>query len=421
MRTVSTRRGTKLGLASLVSFTLIAAASGGSDGDSGDGGDNTAATEATEGTDDDAETTDAPVVSEGQIEEDVIEEPEEQAVQGGTLRYGLEADVDGLNPVTSAVFSPGLMMGHAVFDTLSAYSAVGDPVPFLAESIEPVDGDLSKWQVTVRPDILFHDGTPLDSEALRINFETQRADPLVGLAVHPYYPAEGATEIIDELTIQYNLLELWAQFAGAFASQLGMVASPAWIAAALDDPALNQKPVGTGPFKFDSRSPDSVTRFVRNYDWWGGEVYLDAVEFVPVTDPDTRNDLLFQGDIQALQTTTPASVGDLQDDPEIQNIIDETGAETFVMINSDVAPFNDIRARQALTFTTPRENFISLIGLGIARAADQMFIPESSYYNPDIVQEADMPDEAIALRNQRPHFDQAGAPDQVEAPRQPGA
>ena len=148
---------------------------------------------------------------------------------------------------------------------------------------------------------------------------------------------------------------------------------------------------------FDSRSQDSVTRFVRNDEWWNGEVFLDAIEFVPVTDPDTRNDLLFSGDLQALQTSNPASVGDLQDDEAVQNVIDETGEDLFIMINSAAPPFDDIRARQALTLATPLQNYRDLIGLGISRPANQRFIPESPYYDPSVVQEGDDPDGAIAL------------------------
>ena len=243
----------------------------------------------------------------------------------------------------------------------------------------------------------FHDGTPLDAEAVRVNFETQLANPLVGLAVAPYFPAEGAVAVIDDATVEFTMLEPNAVFPALLTSQLGMVASPAWLADAADEPTLNQEPVGTGPFVFDSRAEDSVTRFVRNDDWWGGEVYLEAVEFLPVPDPATRNDLLFGGDIEALHTTDPAAVGDLRDDGDIQNVIDETGEEQFVMLNSTAPPFDDIRARQALALATPLQNFRDLIGLGIARDADQMFIPDSRFYNPDVVQEGDDPDGAVAL------------------------
>ena len=397
MRPRSSRRATKLGLAALVSFSLIAAACGSSDGDSSDsGGGSTDSSNS--GSDDSVAPTDteAPVVSEGQIDEETVD-PVGDPVAGGTLRYGVRSDPDGLNPTSSALDPAGLMMSHAVFDTVAAYDTDDEPVPFLAESIEAVDGDLTKWQVKVREGVTFHDGTPLDAAALQVNFEAAKADGLVGLAVRPFHPEEGATEIIDELTLQYNLLEPSATFPAKLASQVGLVASPAWLAAAAEDPTLNQQPVGTGPFKFESRSADSVTRFVRNDDWWGGEVYLDAVEFVVVTDTETRTDLLFSGDLQAMHTLSPTSVDELTNADGIQNIVDETGEENFLMLNSEVAPFNDLRARQALTFATPLENYRALIGLGLARPADQMFIPESIYYNPDVTQEGDMPELVAAL------------------------
>ena len=63
---------------------------------------------------------------------------------GGTLRYGLEADVDGLNPTSSALSAPGLMMANAVFDTLTACDADGKAVPYLAESVEPASTATSR-------------------------------------------------------------------------------------------------------------------------------------------------------------------------------------------------------------------------------------------------------------------------------------
>ena len=235
-------------------------------------------------------------------------------MQGGTLRYGLEADVDGLNPTTSALSSPGLMMSNAVFDTLTATTADNQVVPFLAQSVEPASDDFKSWTVTLRPDITFHDGTPLNADAIIVNFEAQRNDPLVGLAVRPFHPEQNAIQKIDDMTVQFNLLDSNAYFPATLSTQLGMVASPTWLAAAEADPTLNQQPVGTGPFRFDTRSQDSVTRFVRNDEWWNGEVYLDAVEFYPVPDTATRVDLMLGGELEALQTTDPDAILTLQDE-----------------------------------------------------------------------------------------------------------
>ncbi len=403
MTTRSSRSATKLGIAALVSFSLVAAACGGgsdsADGDTGTDTDNTEAPDTDAEPDDTAEPDDSAPVTEpvvNDVDDVVVDEEEAGPTPGGTLRYGLEADVDGLNPTSSSLSAPGLMMANAPFDTLTQYTVDGVAVPYLAESVTPNE-DFTVWQVKVREGVTFHDGTPLNAEAVQVNFEAQRADFLVGLAVKPFFPEEGATELIDDLTIQYNLLEPNVYFAGTLASQLGFMASPTWLAAAAEDPTLNQAPVGTGPFIFDSRSADSVTKFVRNDSWWNGEVYLDAIEFQPVTDPDTRTDLLLNGEIDALQTTNAASVGDLQDEDSVQNVIDENGEETFAMMNSAAPPFDDIRAREALAQATPVQNYVDLIGLGIARGADQRFVPESKFFNADVVQQGDNPERALEL------------------------
>jgi peptide/nickel transport system substrate-binding protein len=399
MRT--SRRGTKAGIAALMSLTLVAAACGGNDegtgtptpeGETG-GTDKTVVDEPTDSTPaDGTEVPDAP----GVTIENAPEVEETGPVAGGTLRYGIEADVDGLNPTNSALSAPGLMMGNAVYDTLTAATVDGTFVPYLAESVEPNE-DFTQWTVKVRADVLFHDGTPLNADAIVKNFETARADPLVGLAVKPFYPETGATTVIDDLTVQFNLLEGWRYFPGALASQLGMVASPTWIDAAIADPTLNQKPVGTGPFKFDTRSEDSITRFVRNDDWWNGEVYLDAVEFAPVTDSASRNELFFGDEFQALHSTDPASVDELRADDSVQSVFDESGEESFAMINSAVPPFDDIRAREAVSLAAAITDYRDLIGLGITTPANGPFTPDSPFYNPDVVQVGDDPDAALAL------------------------
>lgn len=323
--------------------------------------------------------------------------PEEDAepVAGGTLRYGMDAEVDGLNPTSSALAPSGVLMGNAVFDTLAADTDDGY-TPFLAESFTPSD-DFTSWTMKLREGITFHDGTPANADAVIVNFEAQRTHPLVGLAVKPFFPEDGAIEKVDDLTVTYNLSEPNAYFPARLTDQLGMLASPAWLAAIVDDGTLSQAPVGTGPFVFDGRSEDSVTRFVRNESWWAGDVYLDAVEFFPVPDSATRVDLLVGDDLDALHTTSQAAILELRDDERFQNVLNDASEESFAMMNTAAPPFDDLRARQALTLATPRDAYLALIGLGVNRAADQRFIPESPYYNPDVKQAADRPDEAADL------------------------
>ena len=364
-----------------------------------DGGDDATSGDTSTDGGDTSETGDAPDedTSDGSpVVETLPPEENTDPVFGGTLRYGLEADVNGINPAASSLSSPGLMMSNAVFDNLSAMTPDGQWVPYLAESFTPND-DYTSWTMKLREGISFHDGTPLNSDAVVANFESQRNHPLVGLAVKPFFPETDAITVVDDLTVAFNLLDPNAKFPTSLSGQLGMIASPTWLAAAAEDGSLNQAPIGTGPFMFESRSEDSVTRFVRNESWWNGDVYLDAVEFFPVTDGDARNDLLFGGELDALQTTNQASILDLRDDGSVQNVLIDAAEESFAMINSSVPPFDDIRAREALTRATPVDLYNDLIGLGITRPASQMFIPESPFYNPDVTQADDDPDGAVAL------------------------
>lgn len=360
---------------------VFAVACGGGD----DGGDTSGNTDTTDG----SATTEAPTT-----------EPGGEPVAGGTLRVGLEADVDGLNPTASALAVSGLTMAQAVFDPLFTFTADGEVVPFLAESMEP-NADYTEWTLKLREGVTFHDGTPLTVDAVIKQFEITRNDPLVGLAVRPYYPETDAVAKVDDFTMTFKPLEPSQFFPSALTDQLGYIASPTWLDALADDPTLEQQPVGTGPFKFESRTEDSVTRFVRNDAWWGtalmGPAYLDAIEFYPVPDPDTRTELLLNGDLDVIHTTDTAQFQTYRDDSSLTLEITDTGEEFFLMINTAKAPFDDVRVREALALATDRQGYFDLFNGGEGRLADQMFTPESPYYNPDVVQEGNDPEGAAAL------------------------
>ena len=402
-------------LVALMAMAMVATACGGG-GDDSSSSDSSSASEATETSSDSSsaseaaeeeeeaeESSSSSEAAEEEAEEEeaapIVENQEESVLEpvfGGTLRWGIQAESDGINPTASALSASGLAMMNAVFDTLAFFDVDGNWVPHLAESFTP-SADCKTWTMKLREGITFHDGTALNTAAVSVNFLAQFSDPLVGLAVRPYYAStEEAITLVDDLTMTYNLSDSNCNFPTSLTGQLGAVGSPTWLAAALEDPTLDQQPVGTGPFVFDSRTQDSVTKFVKNQNYWGGNVYLDAVEFYPITDPDVRTRLLLEGELDGMASTNAESIAQLAELDAVQ-VLDDTGDESFLMLNSASAPFDDIRARQAITHATPRDNYNTLINLDVTRKADQMFTPESPYYNPDVVQLSDRPELAGPL------------------------
>jgi len=316
--------------------------------------------------------------------------------RGGTLRYGLEAETDGLNPTTNRFAVSAYMMAAAVFDPLARFNKDGQVKPYLAESITP-NAAFTSWDVKLRPNIKFHDGTPLTSEAIKAGVEAELADPLISIAAKPILAPSNQVEILDDLTARINLSGPITRFPLYLTSQLGMIASPAWLKAAKANPDLNQRPVGTGAFKFQSRTRDQSTRFVRNDQYWNGPVYLDAIEFVIQADPARRADQLLAGALDVMHTSDPQTIAQLRGQKGINHFENAKGEEGFVMINTQSPPFDDIRVRKALTLATPKKNYLEIIDQHIFEPADSMFSKDSKYYNDRVKQEADDPEGAKRL------------------------
>lgn len=392
MTTRSTRAALAKLLAVLMAFTLVAGACG----DDDDGGAEAETDEPGEDSESEpvAGETGGEASGEGSFEGD----EEVERTRGGVLRVGIEAETDGLNPTANNFAVSAYLIGDTIFDPLFYVDEEGQWFPWLAETAEPI-GDGSTWEIKLREGITFHDGTPLNAEALAANFESAITDPIISLAIIRSYPAEDRYEIVDDLTIRYNLIRPTAHFPVNLTSQLGMIASPDWLAASAENEALDQAPVGTGPFVLDRRNQDQVTRVVRNEDYWQGteNIFLDAIEFYITTDTAVAAEQLGTDELDMVVTSNTDATITAERISGVSTLQSLLGEEDFVMMNTGSPPFDDIRARQALTFATDRNGYVDLIGQGTKPAADSMYHPDVVYNNPDVVQEGNLPDQAAPL------------------------
>ena len=379
----------------ILAFALFVAACSSGDGGDGDsspadGSGETNPSDAADSSQDDREGASvAPTIAAPEGEE--TEEGEIR--RGGVLVVAMEAESDGLNPVANNFATAGGTMGRAIFDPLFVMDADGRPVPYLAAGAAPVEGTTS-WQIFLREGVMFHDGNEMTADDLLAGFEAQLADPIISLAVAPSFPPENRVERINDYTVQFNLLRKTAHFPANLASQLGMVPSAEYIAAAAEDETLNQMPIGQGPFRIVSRAQDDRTVVERFDGYWQGSdtVYLDGIEFLPITDTALAAERIAAGDIDMVSTTNPDAILTLRDAAGVDTIENVFSSEGFIMMNTRSAPFDDIRVRQALTYATDRELYASLIGQGTSPLADSMFHPSLIWNNPDVVQEGNMPE-----------------------------
>ena len=342
-------------------------------------------------------TTTPPAPSEdGEVIPEAPAEPEPQF--GGTLRVGTEAEADGLNPAANNFAVAAYIMTYPIFDPLTYFDKQGNWVPVLAESWTKI-GDGTNWHMKLREGIRFHDGTELDADDVVATFEAQLADPIISLAFKPGFDPDEPFRKIDDYTVEYRGVRPSARLPIYFASQLGMILPSEWLGRALADSPLNQMPVGTGPFMIESRVQDEKTVLVRNPDYWAADttdIYLDRIEIYPITDTAIAAERLAAGDLDLLITTNADATLILREaaDQGVMTFENQRSEESFATINTERPPFDDIRARQALTFATDRDAYVELIRQGTAPAADNMFHPDLIWHNPNVKQETNMPERA---------------------------
>jgi len=270
---------------------------------------------------------------------------------GGSVTFGLEAETTGGFCIPDATLAAsGLQVVAAIYDTLTVLNAKGEYVPYLAQSFEP-NADFTQWTITLRPGVQFHDRTPFDAAALKLNLDTYRgANPNLVPRLNVFnFRNIASVEVSGPLSVVVTTKVPWVAFPAYWSDRRAMVA-PAQLANK-DTCATNM--IGTGPFALDEwRQNESLTvKKNKNY-WRKGLPYLDEIVFRPLTDPQSRINGLQGGDLDLITTSSSLSISDLEEKAaagEVDVLVSDKGAETlYQMLNLSKPPFDDPIARQAV-------------------------------------------------------------------------
>ena len=361
---------------------LVAAACG--SGGGSEGGNTTGATAGTAAVTTAAEggdTTAAPAT----------EAPAAQPKAGGSLVFGVEADTSSpWRPAEMVCATACYQVIGSIYDplTVTADNEQGW-APYLAESITP-NADYTVWTIKVRPGITFHDGTPLDGAAVADNLNRAKSGFLTGTTLADVESV--AVNPNDPLAADVTVKRPWVAFPIYLASQIGMIASPTWLAASDTDDALKAKPVGTGPFVFESYTPNESFKAKRNPTYWNSPYpYLDSVEFRPIADALNRRDALKSGAVQAIHTTNGETIAEYRDNHDL--VLDERtykGSTNYTLLHvtqtledGTPSPLTDQRVRCALANAYDSQTIIDTIDAGVDKLANGPFSPDQVGYLDD--------------------------------------
>jgi peptide/nickel transport system substrate-binding protein len=294
---------------------------------------------------------------------------------GGSITVGLELDIPGFDVLKVGVYdTAALTAASALFDTLTTLDANGKPQPKLALSWEPSE-DFKMWTFKLRPGVKFHDGTPFNAEAFKANFDRQK-DPANKCRCAFYISNVSNVQAPDELTLVYNLTDPSVNFPSlvSYASQTNAVHSPTAWKTKGDD--YNRNPVGTGPYILKSWTAGDRMILEKNPDYWDKDkVYFDRITLKPLPDAQSRFASLQSGEVDLIwdDEYSADNIQKAQKDSKLPvHTYAGSGAAVYAF-NTKVAPFDDVRVRQALVMALDRKKMSQAITNGLARPASNPY------------------------------------------------
>lgn len=288
---------------------------------------------------------------------------------GGSVVIAINAEPDSLDPQKSATAVVNQVMRY-IGDTLVNKDLDGNYIPGLATSWAP-SADDTVWTFTLREGVTFHNGRPVNAEAVRASF-LRAKDPATQSAV-----AAGLLAPVDdvvavgEYTLEFHLARPYYLLIENLTQQaLAVIDAQAAAELGAD---FNRRPVLTGPWKVGPWASGSQITLERNPDYaWGpeyahdGAAYLDTIVFQVIPDQATATAAFLAGNVDLL-TVAPSDVEQLSDAGGYTMLsFMRKGLGLYMAYNVNKAPFDDPLVRRAMAYLIDKDALVavSLRGLG---------------------------------------------------------
>jgi peptide/nickel transport system substrate-binding protein len=313
----------------------------------------------------------------------------EKVRRGGTLRVAIAGGgaSETLNP-NQILAEIDAARSRAMFEGLVDFDPNGKVINVLAQELSP-NSNASAWKIRIRDGVVFHNGKSFTADDVVRCFrymldpknKTQGGGTLTGLRPNNIRK-------LDKTTVQFKLDK-----PNAFLPDiLGDLRIRIFYGTTF------AHPIGTGPFMFKSWTRGERSHFVRNPHYWRpGLPYLDAVDYISISDPGARLNAVIAGQVHAMSQLDAKLLSQVTSNPNLRLLQKPSGNYTAIYCQTDVAPFTDVRVRQALRYMTDRPQIVSNALLGHGRIGNDLPCWFDEDYAREIPQRAHDPEKAAAL------------------------
>lgn len=296
------------------------------------------------------------------------------AASAQSVTVGLFQDPPDLDPALATATSEYVVL-YQVFDTLLTVEDDGTIAPNLATEWE-ISDDGRTYTFVLRDDVAFHDGTPFNAEAVKFSLERAKTMP-AGAFVEQLSNIE-AVSALDEYRVEVRLAEAQGSFLTYMTDVSSMPVSPA--AASEGGVAFRTSPVGTGPFKFDSRTVQDNITLVANDDYWGGVPKIDQVIFRFFPDGSVRYANLRSGAVDIIYPIESKDYVTAEGNDAFTLLRQPTNGWRVLVLNTARPPFDNVELRRALSQAIDREAINNIVFDGLETPATSPIPPTSPFF-----------------------------------------
>ena len=293
----------------------------------------------------------------------------EARAAAGELNVGIAQDLDSsLDPHKTVKAGTREVMFN-VFEGLLKPDASGNLNPAVAESYTVSDDHLL-YTFKLRSGVKFHNGQDVTPEDVIWSYQRcAEPDSADIIQVAAFAGVEMYAEGDD--TVCFQLQEP----SNEFTSYLTTAILPK------DYTEQDTQPVGTGPFKFVSRTPQESVVLERFDDYWGEKPELTKVTYKIIENADSILLSLQSGAVDVFAHLTTTQIAQLGDGFHV-----EEGTMNLVQalyLNNAEKPFDDVRVRQALSYAVDRQQILDLAFDGYGTLLGSSMYPAFSKYFDD--------------------------------------
>ncbi len=296
--------------------------------------------------------------------------------KGDTLTVANQYDAKSLDPLATTDMASGGVM-RTIYDNLLEINPDLSLEPRLAESWKQLN-DL-EYEFTLRRGVRFHNGEPFTANDVKFTFE--RAMGPAGNMVRSLAEDLESATVLDDHKVLVRLKKPNATFLMSMGHTFALMLNRKAVEEAGAEYGMH--PVGTGPFRLTNWEKGSKVTLSRFEDFWGEKPAYGTLVFRTVTEPSSRTIELETDAVDISYYIAPNDIDRIRENSRLQLFRTGDTSITYMGMNCARAPFDDIRAREAIAFALDIPSVHKAAWRGVGSVPAGAMPPSIRYYDKE--------------------------------------